>query len=363
MLAVSIRLETAGFYNFDFTGFVFDLLLIAMYWIEKVICVIVGISGIYAICLLFIKKDRCESFEEGRTKMSFKSIIKLMDIKTLVAGLVPVVLGTVYSKYAFGKFNTFYFILLVIAMMLIQSATNMINDYFDFKRGADNNKSIDEKALVSGEITPKQVLFIIFLYQFIAFMIGVFIASQTSYYILIVAIIGCLISILYAFGPIPISYTPFGEIVSGVTMGIGITSTVIYIQSGIINLNTILVAVPTSVFISTILLTNNLSDIEEDSEAGRKTLPIIIGKMNAEKLWIFNVIMLLVLTFGLVLIRIYPIIVLVPIILVYPYKSIRSFLSYEKNISSKGRSMGLIGQVGLKYHLAVVVGLVITIML
>jgi 1,4-dihydroxy-2-naphthoate octaprenyltransferase len=302
-------------------------------------------------------------FIRREEKMSFKSIIKLMDIKTLVAGLVPVILGSFYSKYAFGKLNVLYFILLAVAMILIQSATNMINDYFDFKRGADSNKSTDEKALVSGETTPKQVLFIIFLYQFIAFMIGVFIASQTSYYILLVAIIGGLVSILYAFGPLPISYTPFGEIVSGITMGIGITTTVIYIQSEIFNLSTVLVAVPTALFIGTILLTNNLSDIVEDREAGRKTLPIIIGRKNAEKLWIFNVVMILILTFALVLIHIYPIVVLLPVILIYPYKSIGSFLSYEKSINTKGRSMGLIGQVGLKYHLAVVIGLSIAIII
>lgn len=295
--------------------------------------------------------------------MSFKSIIKLMDIKTLVAGIVPVILGSIYSKYAFGKFNVFYFILLIVAMILIQSATNMINDYFDFKSGADSKKSGNEKALVSGEITPKQVLVTIFLYQLIAFMIGIFIASQTSYYILLVAVIGCIISILYAFGPIPISYTPIGEILAGLTMGIGITTTVIYIQSGIFNLNTILVAVPTSLFIGTILLTNNLSDIKEDREVGRKTLPIIIGIKNAEKLWIFNVVMLLVLTFGLVLMHIYPIIVLVPIILLFPYKSILNFLSYEKSIHTKGRSMEFIGQIGLKYHFAVVIGLLIKIIL
>ncbi|WP_297421414.1 prenyltransferase [Clostridium sp.] len=295
--------------------------------------------------------------------MGFKTIIKLMDIKTLVAGLVPVILGSVYSKYAFGKLNILYLILLAIAMILIQSATNMINDYFDYKRGADSNKSTDEKALVSGETTSKQVLFIIVLYQFIALMIGIFLARQTSYYSLLVAVIGGLISILYAFGPLPISYTPFGEIISGVTMGIGITSTVIYIQSGIINLNTILVAIPTALFIGTILLTNNLSDIEEDREAGRKTLPIIIGKKNAEKLWIINVIMLFVLTICLVLIHIYSIVVLVPLALVYPYKSIRNFLSYEKSAHTKGRSMGLIGQIGLKYHLGVIIGLLIAIIM
>lgn len=295
--------------------------------------------------------------------MGFKTIIKLMDIKTLVAGLVPVILGSVYSKYAFGKLNILYLILLAIAMILIQSATNMINDYFDYKRGADSNKSGDEKALVSGEITPKQVLLIIFSYQVIALIIGIFLASQTSYYILLVAIVGGLISILYAFGPLPISYTPLGEIVSGVTMGIGITSTVIYIQSGMFNLNTVLVAIPTAVFISTILLTNNLSDIEEDREVGRKTLAIIIGRKNAEKLWVFNVIMMPVLTVCLVLINIYSIVVLVPLVLIYPYKSIRSFLLYEKSIHTKGRSMGLIGMVGLRYHLGVIIGLIIAIII
>jgi len=295
--------------------------------------------------------------------MSFRTIIKLMDIKTLVAGIVPVVLGTVYSRYTFGKFNIIYLILLSISMILIQSATNMINDYFDFKSGADNKEKGNEKALVNGEVTSKQVLGIIFVYQFIAFLIGIFIASQTSYYILLIAAIGEIISILYACGPLPISYTPIGEIVSGVTMGIGITTTVIYIHSGIFNLNTVLIAVPTAVFIGTILLSNNLSDIEEDRKAGRRTLPILIGIKNSEKLWIFNVIMLLVLTFILMIIGIYPIIVLVVVILLFPYKSISNFLSYDKSIYTKGKTMGLIGQVGLKYHLAVIIGLLVSIML
>ncbi|MDT8718626.1 UbiA family prenyltransferase [Clostridium sp. 19966] len=295
--------------------------------------------------------------------MSFKTILKIMDLKTLVAGFVPVVLGSVYSMYAFGRFNILYLILLIVAMMLVQSATNMINDYFDFKKGADENKSGDEKALVSGEISSKQLVFVIVLYQLTAFLIGMFIASETSYYILLVAVLGGIISILYAFGPLPISYTPVGEVIAGVTMGIGITTTVIYIQSGIFNLRTVLVALPTALFIGTILLTNNLSDMKEDIEAGRKTLPILIGSEKANKLWVFNVIMLIILTIALVFMDIYPVIVLVCTILIFPYKTVFSFLDYDKNINTKARSMGLIGKVGLKYHLSVVIGLVIAIIL
>ncbi len=293
--------------------------------------------------------------------MNIRSIIKLMDIKTLVAGVIPVLLGSIYSWYAYAQFNFSYLVLLSIAMILIQSGTNMTNDYFDFKRGADGDDKAHEKALVSGEITPKQVLLIIILFEFTALMIGIFIGSQTSYYILLVGITGGIIAILYASGPLPISYTPIGEIVSGVTMGIGITTTVIYIQSGVLNLSTVVVAIPTTLYIGTILLSNNLSDLDGDREAGRKTLPILIGKRNAEKLWIFNVILILVLTVVLFLIGIYPIAVCATVLLMFPYKSITNFLAYEKSVHTKGRSMGLISKVGLKYHLAVIIGLLISI--
>lgn len=71
--------------------------------------------------------------------------------------------------------------------------------------------------------------------------------------------------------------------------------------------------------------------------------------------------MLLVLTFILMLIGIYPITVLVVVILLFPYNSISNFLSYNKNVHTKGRTMGLIGKIGLKYHLAVIIGLLISI--
>lgn len=293
--------------------------------------------------------------------MTIKAIIKLMDVKTLVAGILPVLLGSVYSAYAFGQFNIYFFILLLIAIILIQSATNMINDYFDFRRGADNKEKEHEKALVSGEVTEKQVLTIIVVYQAIAILIGFFLASQTSYYIMLVAFVGALISVLYAFGRLPISYMPIGEIVSGVTMGIGITSTVIYIQSSTVNLYTILVALPTALFIATVLLSNNLSDLESDKLVGRKTLPILLGTKRTEKLWVFNVLALLIILAIFVILKIFPFTSLIITIILFPYKSISEFLSYEKSIYTKDRTMSLIGKIGLKYHIAIICGLIISL--
>ena len=78
-----------------------------------------------------------------------KILLKLMDIKTLVAGIIPVILGSVFSDYRFEKFNFGYLILLLVGVVLIQSCANMINDLSDHERGADDQNRAEEKAIGS----------------------------------------------------------------------------------------------------------------------------------------------------------------------------------------------------------------------
>lgn len=293
--------------------------------------------------------------------INMKTIIKLMDVKTLVAGITPVLFGSIYAEYAFKKFNLTYMLLIVVGIIFTQSATNMINDYFDYKRGADSGARGEEKALVSGEISPKQIIMIILVFELLAFCIGMFIGSRTSYYIMVIAAIGVFISVAYASGPLPISYLPIGELVSGMTMGIGITSTVLYIQSGVVNLRTIVIAIPTMIYIGTVLLSNNMSDRKEDREAGRKTLAIMIGAQRSEMLWIMNIMLIHILTLFFIFMGYYPIIMAPVMIILFPYKSIKEFLKYNKNVNTKGKTMGLIGSIGIRYHVSVIFVLLICI--
>jgi len=295
--------------------------------------------------------------------LKIKKLIRLMDLKTLVAGTLPVIYGSVFSAYAFGKFNYIFFILLFIAMILVQSSANMINDYFDYKFGTDYQGRDNRNLLTSGEVTKKQVWTVVSIYYFIALVIGIIIGYYTSYYILLIALAGAFISFIYSFGPLPISRTPIGEFVSGSTMGIGITTTVIYIQSGIINYVTLLTAIPTAIFIGTILLSNNICDREEDIRSGRKTLTILIGVRRSEILWIINVIMLGVLAFVYYFLKIFPIPVVVIVLLLFPYKTLKYFLSLEKDRSTKEEIMGIIGMIGIKYHIALIIGLLIQMIL
>lgn len=292
--------------------------------------------------------------------MNLKNMIKLMDIRTLIASIFPVLLGSFYSWYMFDSISFMYLILLLVAMPLMQGSANMINDCCDYISGVDGDDKSDEKLLVNGEIKLHEVIILIAISQLISLAIGLYLGVGTSFLIIPIGIIGTTISVLYATGPLPISSTPFGEIVSGSTMGIGITSTVLYIQSGILGSQTILMALPSAIFIGAIMLSNNISDMAEDRTSGRKTLPILIGQEKAQKLWIIWVYSLIVAVVGLFMAGVYPIEVLISVLIIFPYGFRKKFLSYEKCRNTKPITMGLTGMIGIRLHGAMLVGLAVS---
>lgn len=53
----------------------------------------------------------------------------------------------------------------------------------------------------------------------------------------------------YTGGPVPIAYTPFGELVSGAFMGLGIILISFYIQTGTLTSKAVLVSLPISILV------------------------------------------------------------------------------------------------------------------
>lgn len=85
----------------------------------------------------------------------------------------------------------------------------------------------------------------------------------------------------YTGGPLPIAYTPFGEIVAGFFMGVLIILISFYIQTGLITLMSVLISIPISILVGAILLSNNIRDLDGDKRSGRKTLAILLGRQRA----------------------------------------------------------------------------------
>ena len=214
-------------------------------------------------------------------KKDWKVWWRLTRPHTLTASFVPVTLGTAISISYNSSFNFSLFITMLIASILIQIATNLFNEYYDYKRGLDHAESVGiGGGIVRDGLQPKTIMQLALGLYGISLLIGIYICMNSSWWLAVIGLVCMLMGYLYG-GPLPISYTPFGELASGLLMGMGIVLISFFIQTGTITIESVLISTPIMILVGSINLSNNIRDLEGDKEHGRKTLAVLFGKKNA----------------------------------------------------------------------------------
>lgn len=212
---------------------------------------------------------------------SWKVWWMLLRPHTLSAAFIPVTIGTVLALNE-GSIHAALFLAMLLASILIQAATNMFNEYFDFKRGLDNENSVGiGGAIVRNGVKPKTVLNLAFGFFGIAILLGIYICMESTWWIAVIGLICMATGYFYTGGPVPIAYTPFGELVAGFFMGMVIILLAYYIQTGTISAISVIISIPIAFLVGNIMLSNNIRDLDGDKENGRKTLAILIGRKKA----------------------------------------------------------------------------------
>lgn len=239
--------------------------------------------------------------QEAQVHTGFKKYLMLTRPHTLTASFVPVFVGTA-SVLLFADIRWGMFFLMLIATILIQSATNMFNEYYDFKRGLDSHESVGiAGAIVRNGMSPRLVLTIALIFYGIAAVIGIIITINSSWWILIIGAISMAVGYLYTGGPFPISWTPFGEIFAGFFMGTVIIMITFYIHTGTLHVFPLLMSIPPAITIGLLNMANNIRDRRKDKESGRKTFVILVGKpfavMTSAALLLFSYIFLIYIAF------------------------------------------------------------------
>ncbi len=200
---------------------------------------------------------------------------------TLTASFIPVLIGTVSAMF-YMKVDILLFIAMLCACLFLQIATNLFNEYYDFKRGLDTEDSVGiGGAIVRHGMKPRTVLQLALALYSLALLLGIYICASSSWWLALVGIIGMAIGYLYTGGPFPIAYTPFGELFAGLCMGSLFVLISFFIQTNTINLQIIFLSIPIAILVGAINLSNNIRDIEEDTKGGRKTLAILMGHRKA----------------------------------------------------------------------------------
>lgn len=206
---------------------------------------------------------------------------RLLRPHTLTASFIPVFVGSMVA-YNDGSLQIPLFLAMLLASILIQAATNMFNEYYDYVRGLDNEVSVGiGGTIVRDNIAPKTVLNLALAFFGVAILLGIYICYMSSWWVALIGAIGMLVGYLYTGGPIPIAYTPFGELFSGILMGTVIIGISYYIQTLTLSVDVILISIPIAICIATIMLSNNIRDLDNDKISGRKTIAILLGRKNA----------------------------------------------------------------------------------
>ncbi|MAS81070.1 MAG: hypothetical protein CMF45_00095 [Legionellales bacterium] len=163
-------------------------------------------------------------------------------------------------------------LLIGILSVLIASISMMINDYFDYKKGTDDNKK--ERILVTGKLKTEEVLYVTTILSIFTFYIISYINNNLVRYILSN-------SLLFAY-----IYTPILKPLPLIkNIGVAITISQSVLVGGLILNDSIIYIIPAVIYLFNVIIWQELildiSDVNHDKKSNINTIPVLYGKKNA----------------------------------------------------------------------------------
>jgi 1,4-dihydroxy-2-naphthoate octaprenyltransferase len=188
-----------------------------------------------------------------------------------------------------GAFDVWLFLLTLVGAVCVHGATNLINDYFDYKSGVDRPGApttlYRPHPLVQGLISPRAVLWVSAGLYAIAAIIGLALLALKGAGLLWFILVGAIASFFYTAGPIKYKYLALGELAVFLMWGPVIVGGTYFVQRGSLSPDAVLISVPFGLLVALVLLANNLRDIDYDRSAGIATLGTLLGQQKTRVLY------------------------------------------------------------------------------
>ena len=200
----------------------------------------------------------------------------------LLLSVVLVFLGTCIAWYD-GAFHFGYALLAFIGLLLAHISVNVLNDYFDYKSGIDLEVrrtpfSGGSGILPAAQLKPRQVFWLGLVSFLLAVPIGVYFVISRGWLLLPLLLVGAVCVLLYT--PL-ITKVGWPEWAPGVGLGALPVLGAYFVQATAYTLPAVVACIPSGILVHNLLLLNEFPDAEADRKAGRKTLPIVMGKAKA----------------------------------------------------------------------------------
>lgn len=218
--------------------------------------------------------------------------IKAIRAPFFTATIISGVLGGISAWYHTGSFNWVYFLLTLLGIILLNTGTNLINDYFDHTSSLDDiNRELTKfsggsRVIQDGLISAKKILLVGLAAFVLASLIGLYLNYRLKgNVILVIGVIGVFLGYFYTAEPFRLGYTPLSEIVAGFCCGPLIIVGSYYVQAQAISWNIVYISIPVGLLVSLILLINEFPDYNADRAVGKNTIVVLLGKEKAVKIY------------------------------------------------------------------------------
>ncbi|HEY8418654.1 MAG TPA: 1,4-dihydroxy-2-naphthoate polyprenyltransferase [Limnochordales bacterium] len=203
-------------------------------------------------------------------------------IPTLPAAVVPVLVGSASAVSTAGAFDIGAFLAALVASLLIQIGTNLANDLYDFKRGADTEaRTGPVRVTHAGLLTPEQVARGTVVCFGLAFLVGLYLVFRGGWPILVVGLASIAAGVLYTAGPWPLAYIGLGDVFAFLFFGVIAVVGTHYVHALSVDPLAFVVSLPVGFLVTAILVVNNLRDIPTDAAAGKRTMAVRLGDRGA----------------------------------------------------------------------------------
>jgi 1,4-dihydroxy-2-naphthoate polyprenyltransferase len=217
-----------------------------------------------------------------------KLVIWVIAIRTkfLISSIVAVANGVMIALWKEGVFDPFYTIMTLLGVISLHMSVDLLNDYWDSKKGIDNYTTrtkfsggsgvIPNKLLDSRSVFLAGIIFLI-----IGFMIGVYFVTVRGITILFILLFAT--TSVYFYSTRLVGFG-LGEVFVGIK-GVMIVLGSFFVQTGYIDSSAIFLGIIIGMLSSTVLIITSFPDFEADKKSGRRTIVIILGKRKTSQIF------------------------------------------------------------------------------
>ena len=215
--------------------------------------------------------------------------LRVIRVRFLLASVIAVSVGLAIQWWQNATIDIFAATLTMGGVMALHASVDLLNDYWDFKRGIDTSTKRTKMSggtgvLPEGLLKPKQVYRAGVGFLILGSLIGGYFVFTDG--IIIAAILGFAILSIYFYST-KIVDSGLAEVFVSIK-GTMIVLGTFFIQSSIITIDSIFAGIVVGILSSMVLFITSFPDYDADKSKGRKTLVIAVGKEKASSIfWVF----------------------------------------------------------------------------